>query len=117
LGQPTPDPALLANVGSPTTLGWNYPPGVPTPDPALLAGVPDTVTWGYPPGSELCSVVLYYMVLVYFIIGSCNIVYSLVPTPDPALLEGTAVTMTWGCKYMFCHQIYCSNALELAHFI
>jgi len=41
---------LDKDVGNPTTLKWNYPPGVPTPDPALLKGVPDQLVWGYPPG-------------------------------------------------------------------
>jgi hypothetical protein len=38
------------DLGTPTTLKWNYPPGAPTPDPALLTGVADQLTWGYPPG-------------------------------------------------------------------
>ena len=52
---PTPDPAFLdKDKGSPTTLVWNYPPGVPTPNPALLVevapphdeGSPTTLKWG-----------------------------------------------------------------------
>ena len=77
--QPTPDPIHLkdhSDEGSPTTLLWNYPPGVPTPDPALLIevapdrGSPTTIKW--------------------------NLGYG-VPTPDPVLHPdlGTPTTLKW----------------------
>lgn len=82
---PTPDPIHLkataeqtGDASQPTTILWNYPPGVPTPDPALLievaperVGTPTTIKWNLGEG---------------------------VPTPDPALHPanvGTPTTLKW----------------------
>ena len=103
----TPDPALLLvsparNDGTPTTLQWNLGVGVPNPDPALLPnlGKPTTLTWsalGYRPNTPTPDPV--YLTST----GGEPLAWSALgydpnsPTPDPVYLTSMGgEPLVWG---------------------
>lgn len=104
----------LNDAGSPTTMTWNYPPGVPTPDPALLVeiapdrGTPTTVKWNLGAGVPTPDPILHpdhgTPTTLKWSLTNGDQPYQAtwdyppgVPTPDPALLTyGGGETLVWG---------------------
>ena len=109
------EPSRRGGPGSPTTISWNYPPGVPTPYPALLIdvapdrGTPTTLKWdlgyGVPtpdpihhPDHGTPTTLKWTIANKEPYPAEATWDYPPgVPTPDPALLTyGGGETLVWG---------------------